>query len=131
MQLQKIKRVQRRQAATCNGLRIRVRDLGFDKVCDPRVAGKVDYALPTLLTALVAAMVTMARSLRMVEQRTEQMACKQGSWMNVEGRIADKMVALGLDYFAQLKSPHGEIHAEAEGVLCRWRKARAHAWRGS
>jgi len=31
-------------------------------------------------------MVTLARSLRIVEQRTEQLARKQGSWMNVEGR---------------------------------------------
>ena len=78
-----------RQASTCKGLKKRVGDLGFDKVEDPRVAGKVEYPLPTLLTALVAAMVTMARSLRMVEQRTEQMARKQGRWMDVNGRIAD------------------------------------------
>ena len=79
----------RRQGATCNGLKKRVRDLGFDRVEDPRVAGKVEYSLPTVLTALVAAMVTMARSLRMVEQRTGQMARKQGRWMGVQGRIAD------------------------------------------
>ena len=79
----------RRQASTCKGLKKRVRNLGFERVCDPRVAGKVKYPLPTLLTALVASMVTMARSLRMVEQRTEQLARKQGCWMNVEGRIAD------------------------------------------
>jgi hypothetical protein len=42
-----------------------------------------------MLTALVAAMTTMARSLRMVEQRTGQMALKQGQWMDVQKRIAD------------------------------------------
>jgi len=89
MQSQKIKRPQRRQAATCKGLQKRVRDLDFDSVEDPRVAGQTTYPLPTLLTALVAAMATMARSLRMVEQRTEQMAVKQGRWMDVDGRIAD------------------------------------------
>lgn len=79
----------KRQAATCKGLRRRVRDLSFDSVEDPRVAGKVTHPLPRILTALVAAMVTMARSLRMVEQRTEQMAMKQGRWMDVDDRIAD------------------------------------------
>ncbi len=79
----------RRQAATCNGLKKRVRDLGFDRVKDPRVAGMVDYQLSTMLTALVASMATMARSLRMVEQRTGQMALKQGEWMGVDERIAD------------------------------------------
>ena len=34
-------------------------------------------------------MVTLARALRMVEQRTEQMARKQERWMDVSGRIAD------------------------------------------
>lgn len=79
----------RRQGATSKGLQRRVHDLAFGKVGDPRVAGKVTYPLPVLLTALVAAMVTMARSLRMVEQRTGQMSRKQGGWMGVEGRIAD------------------------------------------
>jgi hypothetical protein len=34
-------------------------------------------------------MVTKARSLRAVEQRTEQMACKLGSWRGINRRIAD------------------------------------------
>jgi len=78
-----------RQGATCKGLKKRVRDLGLERVEDPRVAGKVTYPLPTLLTALVASMVSLARSLRMVEQRTEQMRRKLGRWMGVCGRIAD------------------------------------------
>ena len=78
-----------RQAATSNGFNRRVRDLGLDQVTDPRVRGKVKVALPALLSALVAAMVTRARSLRGVEQRTGQMARKLGSWMGVTGRIAD------------------------------------------
>ena len=89
MRSQKIKSGARRQAATCNGLKKRVRDLAFEQVSDPRMAGKVDYPLPTILTALVASMATMARSLRMVEQRTGQMALKQGQWMGVDARIAD------------------------------------------
>lgn len=89
MPSKKIKRVPRRQAATCMGLKKRVRDLAFRHVGDPRVAGKVDYPMPTILTVLIASMVTMARSLRMVEQRTEQMTRKLGRWMGVCGRIAD------------------------------------------
>ncbi len=79
----------RRQGATCKGLKKRVLDLGFDRVNDPRIVGMVDYRLPTMLAALVASMATMARSLRMVEQRTGQMALKQGQWMGVQERIAD------------------------------------------
>jgi hypothetical protein len=79
----------RRQGATCKGLKKRVRELGFAHVADPRVAGKVTYPLPRLLTALVASLVSLARSLRMVEQRTEQMARKLGHWMGVCSRIAD------------------------------------------
>jgi predicted transposase YbfD/YdcC len=79
----------KRQGATCNGLKKRVRDLGLQHVQDPRVAGKVEYPLSTLLTALVAAMTTMARSLRAVEQRTGQISRKFGQWLGVCGRIAD------------------------------------------
>ena len=78
-----------RQGATAKGLQKRVRDLDFAQVTDPREVNKVKLALPTLLTALVAAMVTKARSLRAVEQRTAQMACKLGSWLGLNGRIAD------------------------------------------
>jgi hypothetical protein len=79
----------RRQAATCKGLEKRVKELSFDKVNDPRVAKKVKLPLATLLSALVSAMVTRARSLRVVEQRTAQMARKLGAWLGVIGRIAD------------------------------------------
>jgi hypothetical protein len=89
MHSQKIKCGPRRPAATCNGLKKRVRDLVFEQVSDPRMAGKVDYPLPTMLTALVVSMATMARSLRAVEQRTGQMAHKRGRWMGIERRIAD------------------------------------------
>ena len=78
-----------RQGATCNGLEKRVKELRFNTVADPRVAAKVKLPLPALLTALVVAMVTRARSLRMVEQRTAQIACKLGRWMGLAGRIAD------------------------------------------
>lgn len=90
-----------RQEATCTGLKIRVRDLGFGKVGDPRVSGKVKYPLPTMLTALVAALVTMARSLRMVEQRTGQMSGKHDEWMGVGERIADNTFGKVLPRLAQ------------------------------
>jgi hypothetical protein len=62
----------KRQAATSKGLKKRVRELSFGKVHEPRVVNKVDYPLPVILTALVTAIVTMARSLRKVEERTGQ-----------------------------------------------------------
>ena len=49
----------------------------------------VKLPLPTVLTALLCAMVTRARSLRTVKQRTAQMARKLGSWLGVKRRIAD------------------------------------------
>ena len=79
----------KRLAATPNGLQRRVRDLGFLQVADPRQAGKVKLALPTLLAALVSGMVTKARSLRAVEQRTAQFVRKLGSWLGVTRRVAD------------------------------------------
>lgn len=79
----------RRQGATQKGLERRLRDLHLEKVGDPRVASKVTYPLCTLLTALVAAMTTCAGSLRKVEERTGQMAKRLGTWMGLDGRIAD------------------------------------------
>lgn len=79
----------KRQAATCKGLERRVRDLHLEKVGEPRQAAKVTYRLATLLTALVGGMVTKARSLRGVEERTGQMAEKHGEWRGVQKRIAD------------------------------------------
>ena len=93
-----------RQGATCNGLKRRVFDLGLNRVEDPRIAGKVSYPLPTVLTALVAAMTTMVRSLRMVEQRTGQMAQTQGQWMGVGARIADNTFGKVLPRLS-----HGEL----------------------
>ncbi len=78
-----------RQAATSKGLQRRVRDLDLAQVTDPRVASKVRLSLPALLTALVAAMVTKARSLRAVEQRTAQLTRKLGDWLGLTQRIAD------------------------------------------
>lgn len=78
-----------RQAATTKGLQKRVRDLDFTKVSEPRADNKVKLALPTLLTALVAAMVTKAGSLRKVEERTAQIVRKLGRWMGLSCRIAD------------------------------------------
>ena len=78
-----------RQAATSKGLRRRVKDLCLRKVEDRRQVAKVKLPLPAVLTALVVAMVTRARSLRAVEQRTAQMAGKLGNWLGLSRRIAD------------------------------------------
>jgi hypothetical protein len=78
-----------RQAATANGLQRRIRDLDFAQVADPREARKVKLRLPALLCALVTAMVTKARSLRAVEQRTAQLTRKLVSWLGIIGRVAD------------------------------------------
>jgi hypothetical protein len=87
--MEEIKTVMKRQGATPKGLNRRIGDLELGRVSDPRVERKVKVTLPTLLTALIGAMVTKARSLRAVEQRTAQMACKLGSFFGIDGRIAD------------------------------------------
>ncbi len=46
---------------------------------------------------------------------------------NTSCGIAGKAVELGLDYFMQIKSTHGEIHTEAKDKLRQRRKARARA----
>ena len=78
-----------RQAATAKGLQRRIRDLGLHRVEDPRQRSKVRLSLQTVLTTLVTAMVTQARSLRSVEQRSAQIAAKHGNWMGLRARIAD------------------------------------------
>lgn len=78
-----------RQAATPKGFERRVRDLQLCRMPDPRQAAKVKIPLSTVLSALVASMVTRARSLRAAEQRTAGMALKHGCFMGLKGRIAD------------------------------------------
>ena len=78
-----------RQGATPKGLERRVRDLHFERVNDPRYAPNVDYQLPVMLTVLVTAMLTAARSLRQVEQRTGQLIERNGPWQGLQNRIAD------------------------------------------
>jgi predicted transposase YbfD/YdcC len=78
-----------RQAATPTGFKRRVHDLHLARVPDPRQTAKVTIPLPTLLAALVASMVTRARSLRAAEQRTAGMALRHGNFMGITGRIAD------------------------------------------
>jgi hypothetical protein len=58
-------------------------------VPDPRVQGKITHELPTALTGLVTGMVTNARSLRGVEQRTAEIAKKHGAWQGIKKRIGD------------------------------------------
>jgi hypothetical protein len=45
---------------------------------------------------------------------------------NTSCGVAGKMVEQGLEYFAQIKSVHGELHAEALDMLSQRRKSRAH-----
>ena len=83
------RRDMKRQAATPKGLEKRLRDAHFERVSDPRVAGKVTYPMYALLNALVMAVVTGTRSLRHLEERTAQVTNKFGEWMGLDDRIAD------------------------------------------
>jgi predicted transposase YbfD/YdcC len=93
----------------------RLRDLNFGAVSDPRVASKVKFELPVLLTAMVAAMTTLARSLRRVEERTAQIAQKHRGWLGIITRIADNTFSkvLGRLSHSQLMScQHQLVKAE-------------------
>lgn len=105
----------RRQAATVKGLNRRLGDLHFERVDDPRDKGKVRYPLWVLLKALVSALTTNAFSLRKVEERTGQMARKNGSEMGIKGRIADNTfgkVLPRLNFSSLVEALHRLVKAE-------------------
>ncbi|MBW6496376.1 MAG: ISAs1 family transposase [Burkholderiaceae bacterium] len=83
----------KRQAATPKGLERRIKDAHLEKVKDPRYQPNVRYPLRAMLGALVFAMVTTARSLRQVEERTAQLANAQDEWQGIQTRIADNTFA--------------------------------------
>jgi hypothetical protein len=105
----------RRQAATPKGIVRRLRDAHLERVNDPRVAGKVTYPLTSLLSAMVIAMVTRARSLRALERRTAQVARKHGSLAGIDTRVADNTfgsVLARLDGKDLVARVHAAVKAE-------------------
>jgi hypothetical protein len=104
-----------RQAATLKGFERRVRDLELNRVTEPRQRAKVRIPLPTVLIALVASMLTRARSLRMAEQRTAGLALKHEAWLGIQRRIADNTfgkVVPKLDFSSVLPCLHRLVKAE-------------------
>jgi len=104
-----------RQAATPKGFERRVRDLELYRVAEPRQRAKVKVPLPTVLVALVASMVTRARSLRMAEQRSAAIAQKHPVCLGIEGRIADNTfgkVLPKLSFASLLACQHRLVKAE-------------------
>ena len=79
----------RRQAATPRGLFRRLADLELSQVSDPRQAKKVVWPLPTVLTALLVSLLTKARSLRAVEQRTAQLTPEARTDLGIPQRLPD------------------------------------------
>ena len=79
----------KRQAATPKGIERRLDDARFSMVEDPRREASVRFPLATMLSALVAAVVTGARALRQLEQRTAQIVQRHGGWRGLTKRIAD------------------------------------------
>jgi predicted transposase YbfD/YdcC len=110
----------RRQGATSKGLRRRLGDLGFNKVHEPRVAAKVDYSMELLLSTLVVAMVTMARSLRDVESRTLQIARNPEAGLGITTKVADNTFGKVLP-----RVDHGDL------VACLHRMVKAEHRRGN
>lgn len=106
-----------RQAATPIGFIRRVRDAQFERMPDVRRADKVKHKLTSVMTTLVAGVVTRARSLRGVEQRSEQIAHRHGGdCEGINKRIADNTFGTILRRLALgdvLERLHCLIKAEA------------------
>jgi hypothetical protein len=105
----------KRQAATPIGFLRRIRDLQFERMRERRCVVKVKHKLKSLMTALVAGVVTRARSLRAVEQRTDQIGHKLGDCEGIKGRIADNTFGKLLQWLGLgdvLKRLHALIKAE-------------------
>jgi len=109
-----------RQAATSKGLLRRLGDLKLAKVRDQRVAAKVEYPMKLLLTSLVVAMVTAARSLRDVENRTQQIARNPEAGLGITTKIADNTFGKVLP-----RADHGDV------VACLHRMVKAEHRRGN
>lgn len=106
-----------RQAATPVGLIRRFRDLHFGQIREVRCAKKVKHKLDTVMASLVTGVVTMASSLRAVEQRTEQVAREHvdGALQGIKCRIADNTfttVIKRLSFGDVVKRLHALIKAE-------------------
>jgi len=104
-----------RQAATPKGFERRVRDLELSQVAEPRQRAKIKIPLQTVLVALVASMVTRARSLRAAEQRTAAIAAKHSCWLGLRRRIADNSfgkVLSKLSFASVLLCLHRLVKAE-------------------
>jgi len=105
----------KRNAATPKGVERRIENLGFHRVSEPRQKAKVKYPLPPMLATLVAAMVTMARNLREVEDRSGQIAQKHNEWLGIHRRIADNTygkVIPRLDFDELMARLHAAVKAE-------------------
>jgi hypothetical protein len=106
-----------RQAATPKGLVRRIRDLQFGRMREVRCLKRVKHRLETVMSALVVGVVTMASSLRAVEQRTEQVAREHlnGTLQGIKRRIADNTftaVIKRLAFGDVVKRLHALIKAE-------------------
>jgi predicted transposase YbfD/YdcC len=110
----------KRQAATSKGLIRRIKDLKFRKMREPRVVNKVRYPLELVMTALVVGMVTLSRSLRDVENRTQQIARNPEAGLGMTTKIADNTFGKVLP-----RVDHGDV------VACLHRMVKAEHRRGN
>jgi len=105
----------RRQAATARGIKRRIDDLELERVKDPRCKTKTTHSLCTILTALIAGMTTLARSLRKVEERTGQMAQDGSGSLGIHQRIADNTfgnILTRLEVSHLMSRLHAQVKAE-------------------
>jgi predicted transposase YbfD/YdcC len=104
----------KRQGATPKGLERRLRDAKLGGVSEPRNIKQVKHPLKALLSALVAAMATMAGSLRRAEERTDQMVRKLGKWMGILKRIPDNVFGKVLPRL-RVRELAGRLHCMVKG----------------
>lgn len=87
----------KRQAATSKGTLRRIEDARLREVSDPRNPKRVRFPLHGVFSLIVGGIASGAKSLRMIESRSEQMGCAERGVLGLpDERIADNTLAATL-----------------------------------
>jgi hypothetical protein len=106
-----------RDAATSNGLLKRVDDLALDQVSDPRDKRWIQFDLFPLLRLMILGLLSGARSMRAVEDRSETAKSSEAFDLD-DRRVADNT----LGRLLQRLSPVELGAALRRGVMAAWRR---------
>lgn len=108
----------RRNAATDNGIRVRLDDLTFEGVSDPRSKDSTKFKLSSVLTFLVMCLMSGARSQRLAELSSEALKDNFARSLFDGERIADNTIGA----IVRIVSPFLLRDCLANGVLAEWHR---------